>query len=390
MMYSWPLQTVCGLNISIYQRLSTLLQDELSPEDATVRAPIRSAQRVCIGIFKRASCAKYRVVGVVSKVSVLRCVNAFVFALTRSRGRYIVFPKNQEAAIADRLQTLHGYPQAFGAIDGSHIAINPPAVGLADYLNRKMFPSIVWQGLVDDRNMFLDISCKCPGSMLDFTVFLTSSLARAIKTNMPTHEMFSNGVDIPLHIMGDPAYALSKKIIKGYTGSQLTAEQEFRTLEGALAHCLKTNELQDRAHSACNHGLLLFTQSMRGNEGASQRSCCRRNNKPSRDPSTTCCTWAASGSRVRCGQGCYKKPTCSCPTPPPSKSFALGNYRIINIIVLKFALVWIVWLKFEFFLNLDGHFSSLWLILIIVPCPNHMLPERIIWCFILITVLFDM
>lgn len=217
----------------------------MAPELATVRSPIPLLKRVCIAIFKLASCAEYRVVGEtfgVSTVSVFRCVNAFVFALSGLKGQFITFPNNEEAAaIADRIEARHGYPQAFGAIDGSHIAINPPAVGLADYLNRKMFPSLVLQGLVDDRYMFRDVSCKCPGSMHDSTVFINSSLSQTIETNMPTRVRHCSGVETPLHILGDPAYPLSKKIIKGYTGRNLSAEQESFNVYHSSARMMVEN-----------------------------------------------------------------------------------------------------------------------------------------------------
>lgn len=225
--------------------IANLLRDELSPEIATVRTPIPLLKRVCIAIFKLASCAEYRVVGEafgVSKVSVYRCFNAFVYAMAGLRGQLITFPTTEEAsAIADRIEARYGYPQAFAAIDGSHIAISPPAVGLADYLNRKMYPSLVLQGLVDDRYMFRDVSCKCPGSMHDSTVLTNSSLARTIETTMPTRVKTYNGVDTTLHILGDPAYPLSSKIIKGYTGRHLSPEQESFNVYHSSARMMVEN-----------------------------------------------------------------------------------------------------------------------------------------------------
>lgn len=93
-------------------------------------------------------------------MSVFRCLNGFCYALAKKREQLISFPTTEEAAaIADRIEAQHGYIQGFAAIDGSQIAINPTAVGLADFLNRKMYASIVLQGLVDDRYLFRDVSC---------------------------------------------------------------------------------------------------------------------------------------------------------------------------------------------------------------------------------------
>lgn len=203
------------------ENLAELLKDELAPSDYCVREPVPLLKRVCIALFKLASCCEYRVAAEhfgVSNATVFRCINAFCVVMTNNNHHFITFPSSDEAAaIADRLEQQHGYIQAFGALDGSHIAINPPSNGLADYLNRKMYPSLVLQGLVDDKYMFRDVSCKCPGSMHDASVYANSSLSTRVEQNMPVRDRTIDGVKIPLHILGDPAYALTTKIIKGST-----------------------------------------------------------------------------------------------------------------------------------------------------------------------------
>lgn len=43
---------------------------------------------------------------------------------------------------------------------------------------------------------------------------------------MPKRDVELNGVVVPLHVIGDPAYPLSKNLIKPYTGRNLTPQQE--------------------------------------------------------------------------------------------------------------------------------------------------------------------
>ena len=202
-------------------------------------------KRICIALFKLASCAEYRVVAEtfgVSKVTVFRCLNAFCVAMTAKSYNFIHFPSSAEAGeIADRIESQHGYIQAFGAIDGSHIAINPPSQGLADYLNRKMYASIVLQGLVDDRYIFRDVSCKCPGSMHDSIVFNNSTLSVRLERGMPIRDKVINGVTIPLHILADPAYPLSRKIIKTFSGRNLTPAQESFNVYHSSARMMVEN-----------------------------------------------------------------------------------------------------------------------------------------------------
>ena len=50
-----------------------------------------------------------------------------------------------------------GFPQVVGAIDGCHIAILAPNETPEDYVNRKVFYSIILQLLVDSKYLFRDV-----------------------------------------------------------------------------------------------------------------------------------------------------------------------------------------------------------------------------------------
>lgn len=84
--------------------------------------------RVCIAIYKLASSAEYRTVAEVFGVSVTsvhRYLYLFCESLVKRKGQYIKWYKDEEAAeIADFVRENHCYPQAIGAIDGSHIPVS--------------------------------------------------------------------------------------------------------------------------------------------------------------------------------------------------------------------------------------------------------------------------
>jgi len=64
--------------------------------------------------------------------------------------QFISLPNSSEAqGIANANHQKTGFPQVFGAIDGCHIHVKPPREGMRDYINRKMFPSLVLQAVVD-------------------------------------------------------------------------------------------------------------------------------------------------------------------------------------------------------------------------------------------------
>lgn len=79
---------------------------------------------------------------------------------------------------------------------------------------------------MDVQYLFRDTYCNTPGSAHDAAVYRRSPLFNIIHQKIPKRDIILNEETIPLHILGDPAYPLSPHIIKGYTGRNLTPQQE--------------------------------------------------------------------------------------------------------------------------------------------------------------------
>ena len=91
----------------------------------------------------------------------------------------ITFPDVAEAQeITERNHLLHHVPQVYGSVDGTHIPILAPAIEYRDYVNRKGWPSIMLQAVVDDQLLIRDVCVGTPGSAHDAAIFNTSSLLR--------------------------------------------------------------------------------------------------------------------------------------------------------------------------------------------------------------------
>lgn len=271
------------MNKECFHFVVSLVKDEMAPKECTVREPIALEKRVAIALYCLASAAEFRVVGDVFGVSISsvhNCVMKFCDALTDHVDRFIFMPNEDEAKeIAERISTYEGFPQVIiflgipviyftiqyqlnflfkviGMIDGSHIPIKPPLDGYSDFVNRKGWPSMVLQAVVDDRKRIRNISCCNPGRVHDAFVFKTSELYKNCDLIPKCHRLI-NGQEVPFLILGDPAYPLKNWLMKSYPGgplslplnkqnfnayltqSRITVEQTFAALKVRWRVCHK-------------------------------------------------------------------------------------------------------------------------------------------------------
>ena len=91
--------------------------------------------------------------------------------------KFVQVPQGEKLKeIVEGFETLWGFPQTAGAIDGSHIPIIRPEESASDYYNRKGYYSIIMQAMVDHRGRFMDVCIGWPGKVHDARVFVNSSL----------------------------------------------------------------------------------------------------------------------------------------------------------------------------------------------------------------------
>ena len=69
--------------------------------------------------------------------------------------QYVHIPQiDRLKEIVEGFEICWGFPQAAGAIDGSHIPIIRPDESASDYYNRKGYYSIIMQAMVDFRGLY--------------------------------------------------------------------------------------------------------------------------------------------------------------------------------------------------------------------------------------------
>ncbi|XP_074840796.1 glucocorticoid-induced transcript 1 protein isoform X4 [Carettochelys insculpta] len=154
----------------------------------------------------------------ISQTQVVRAINAMLLHRLVRLGD----PHATVAAFA----TL-GFPNCFGALDGTHIPIRAPHHSGGRYLNRKGYHSVVLQALVDSRGRFQYIYVGWPSSTHDARVFRNLGLCRWLEagTYIPQREIPLGDTTMPFCVIADAAYPLRPWLMHPYTG-HLSASQE--------------------------------------------------------------------------------------------------------------------------------------------------------------------
>ncbi|XP_075060997.1 uncharacterized protein LOC142149570 [Mixophyes fleayi] len=148
--------------------------------------------------------------------------------------RFISLPQGQrlDDTIAGFLK--RGFPQCAGAIDGTHIPIIAPTDNHADYYNRKGWHSIILQAVVDHNYCFTDVFIGWPGRSHDARVLANSDLYQIAEERQDgwlfprEKSTFVDGVEIPVHIIGDAAYPLRRWLMKGFTQQHHLSQEQIR------------------------------------------------------------------------------------------------------------------------------------------------------------------
>ena len=168
----------------------------------------------------------YRTTGITfgqGKSTVIKICENFMEALICHKDNFIRFPDDLlDVTLAmRRSESLAGFPNVVGAIDGSHIAIKAPHVHHEDYFNRKKNYSINLQGVVDATGKFIDVSTGWPGSIHDARVLRLSTLYQRAENNLILTEPVKriNGVTVRPLLIGDSAYPLLPWLVSPYPHS---------------------------------------------------------------------------------------------------------------------------------------------------------------------------
>uniref|UniRef100_A0A1X7U837 Uncharacterized protein n=1 Tax=Amphimedon queenslandica TaxID=400682 RepID=A0A1X7U837_AMPQE len=219
---------------STFAVLCNCLRNDIAKSNTKLRKAIPTEKRVAITLWKLATNCEYRTIGHlfgVARGTACVIVNDVCKAIVKNLfSKYIRLPKGERLSdIVKNFEKKWGYPQCFGAIDGTHLPIIAPSECAKNYYNRKGFHSILMQGLVDCNYCFTDIYIGWPGSVHDARVFSHSKLFTLGQTGqlvLKNQSRVIHNVVVPLHIVADPAYPLLTWVMKPFSDNgKLSADQ---------------------------------------------------------------------------------------------------------------------------------------------------------------------
>lgn len=232
-----------------------------------MRKPLSVELQVAISLWVLGSGDSYRTIVhlmSVGKSTVCVTLARFVEAVCELKNIFIKFPTGIELdRVTQGYRHKWGFPNAGGAIDGTHIPIIAPVDSRPDYYNRKGWYSMVLQATVNDRYMFTDAYIGWPGSVHDARIFTNSG----IYDKGQSGDLFAgkcvnvNGEELPIVLLADPAYPLMSFLIKPFSDngrltpekqrfnyklsqSRMTVENAFGRLKGRWRCLLKRLDMQ--------------------------------------------------------------------------------------------------------------------------------------------------
>ena len=206
-----------------FKMLCSYLHPYLVKKTTRSRNPISVEQRVAVTIWRLATNVELRTISTLfglGQSTVGKIVNETCSAITTYLlNKFVRIPEGQRLdENIEGFEHRRGFPQAVGAIDGTHIPIICPEDSSTDYYNRKCFYSIIMQAVVDYQGLFIDVYIGWPGKVHDARVFVNSSFHKGMVngTLFPRRNRVIKGVEVPLLILGDPAYPALPWLMKPY------------------------------------------------------------------------------------------------------------------------------------------------------------------------------
>ena len=140
---------------------------------------------------------------------------------------YIRLPRTKEEMreLVVNFQSRHGFPQAFGCVDGTHVAIKQALENSHHFFAYKMKYTHNVQGIRDYQGRFIVVDCLWPGSVHDAKVLSNSHvnfLFREGKLPLLCKSLLPGYDKVPVLLLWDPAYTPTPHCMKEFSACTTT------------------------------------------------------------------------------------------------------------------------------------------------------------------------
>ncbi|KAM7174193.1 uncharacterized protein RBU57_004347 [Macrochelys suwanniensis] len=263
----------CGMTTSGYRTLGCVKQPswsyvlscppDLQCKDTRLRVALSVEKCVAISVWKPAIPDCYR--SVANQFGVGKStVGAVLLQVCRAINpilRWRTMALGNVHEIVDGFAEI-GFPNCGRVINGAHIPILVPDHLASEYINRKGYFSVVLQALVNHRGRFTDISADWSRKVHDACIFRNSGLYRKLQaeTFFPDHKITVGDVEMPIVIVGDPAYPLQPWLMKSYTGHLDSSKERFNNRLSRCCMVVKCAFGHLKARWRCLNGRLDLTE----------------------------------------------------------------------------------------------------------------------------------
>ncbi|XP_028285726.1 protein ALP1-like [Parambassis ranga] len=229
-----------------FEYLVELIGPAIKRRRTNYRVPIEPRRRLAITLWWFARSGEYRSiadmfgVGIATVCMIVRQVTSAI--VDRLYRRFVSLPSGERLDETIRAFKDRCYPQCAGAIGATHIPIAQPRDNPDHYLNKRGWHSVILQAVVDHSVCFTDVYAGWPGSTNSAAVLSSSDLYLKAEDRPDGYlfprekSLLTDGVEIPVHLIGDASFPLKPWLMKGYTeGQQLSPEQRRFTFTLASA-----------------------------------------------------------------------------------------------------------------------------------------------------------
>ncbi|XP_018534971.1 uncharacterized protein LOC108885223 isoform X2 [Lates calcarifer] len=221
-----------------FDYLVELIGSAIKRRRTNYRVPIEPRRRLAIALWWFARSGEYRsiadmfCVGIATVCVIVRQVSSAI--VERLFHRFVSLPSGPRLDDTLRAFKDRCYPQCAGAIGGTHIPIAPPRDNPDHYINKRGWHSVILQAVVDHNVCFTDVYAGWPGSSSSAAVLSSSDLYLKAE-DRPDGYLFprersilSEGVEVPVHLVGDASFPLRPWLMKGYSEEQQLSPEQRR------------------------------------------------------------------------------------------------------------------------------------------------------------------